>query len=224
MNMKMNWIVLASLGLVGFQANAEQAAVIDSQMIGMLDNSHAKSTNVTVASAAETNTSAPTEAQAALAEANRVNKERVLKAHNLSGKQSVALAKEKLSENNVQAGETFLLANKAKPGVISLPSGVQYKVLRAGKGKKPTEAGAISCRYVGKLVDGSSFEKSDAPKPTWLNVTGFVPGLKEAIKMMSAGAKWEIVVPPNLAYGPAGNRGIGGNAVVIYTMEIVGVK
>jgi FKBP-type peptidyl-prolyl cis-trans isomerase len=215
--MKMNWIVLASLGLVAFHANAGNSVVIDAQMVGMLDTH--------TASAASTSTALDAHAApAAESSANEANKERVLKSHKMSAQQSLAVAKEKLSESNVQSGEMFLVANKAKRGVVSLPSGVQYKVLRAGKGKKPTDTNVISCLYTGKLIDGTSFEKTDTRKPSALNVSGLVPGLKEAVKMMSPGAKWEIVVPPNLAYGPTGSRGVGGNAVVIYTMEIMGVK
>jgi FKBP-type peptidyl-prolyl cis-trans isomerase len=215
--MKMNWIVLASLGLVAFQANAEHAVVIDAQMVGMLDTS--KTLSASTSSALDVQ-AAPTGEKSA----NEANKERVLKSHKMSAQQSLAVAKEKLSESNVQSGEGFLAANKAKRGVVSLPSGVQYKILHAGKGKKQTDTNVISCIYTGKLIDGTSFEKTDTRKPSALNVSGLVPGLKEAVKMMSPGAKWEIVVPPNLAYGPTGSRGVGGNAVVIYTMEIMGVK
>jgi FKBP-type peptidyl-prolyl cis-trans isomerase FklB len=216
--MKINWIVLASLGLLAFQANAENSVVIDSQMVGMLDAPH-------LASTASTSTALDVHAApSGESSANDANRERALKSHKVSSQQSLAIAKEKLSETNVQSGGDFLTTNKAKKGVISLPSGVQYKILRAGKGKKPSDANVISCIYTGNLIDGTSFEKTDTRKPSALNVSGLVPGLKEAVKMMSAGSKWEIVVPPNLAYGASGSRGVGGNAVVIYTMEIVGVK
>jgi FKBP-type peptidyl-prolyl cis-trans isomerase len=80
------------------------------------------------------------------------------------------------------------------------------------------------CRYKGYLVDGSTFDKTDERRPSLMNVAGFVPGLREAVKLMPTGSKWEIVVPPELGFGPVGNRGVGGNAVVIYQMEILSVK
>jgi FKBP-type peptidyl-prolyl cis-trans isomerase FklB len=210
-----NWIVLLALSVFGFHANAEQAVVIDAQAIG----------EPAAATAPEAKAAKHPAAQAGseISQAD-ANKERVLKAHKLSPRQRTAVAKAKLADSNVQDGETFLATNKDKPGVVSLPSGVQYKIIRAGKGKKPTDTSEVSCRYTGKLIDGTSFESTDAKKPSWLAVSGFVPGLKEAVKLMSNGAKWEIVVPPKLAYGAQGNRGVGPNAVVIYTMEIGGVK
>ena len=129
-----------------------------------------------------------------------------------------------MADSNKQAGDNFLAANKAKPGVVTLPSGVQYKILRAGKGMKPTEDNFVRCRYKGTLIDGSIIDKSDEKKPVSMHVAGFLAGLKEAVMLMPTGSKWEIVIPPQLAYGAFGNRGVGPNAVLIYEMEILGVK
>jgi FKBP-type peptidyl-prolyl cis-trans isomerase len=101
---------------------------------------------------------------------------------------------------------------------------VQYKIMRAGQGKKPAEDSVVRCRFKGKLVDGSIIDKSDNKKPSSMHVSGLVEGLKEAVKLMPAGSKWEIVVPPQLAYGTFGNRGVGPNAVLVYEMEILGIK
>jgi FKBP-type peptidyl-prolyl cis-trans isomerase FklB len=74
------------------------------------------------------------------------------------------------------------------------------------------------------LINGTTVDKSDAKKPSSLRVAGFLEGLKQAVKLMPTGSKWEIVIPPQLAYGAFGNRGVGPNAVLVYEMEILGVK
>ena len=207
--MKMKWIVLFSLGMFALQANAEQAVVIDAQSIGEAP--------------AKTDANAPAQADAQT-EANEANKEQVLKGGKISPRERAALARAQMADNNKQAGDSFLATNKAKPGVVTLPSGVQYKILRAGKGMKPTENNFVRCRYKGTLIDGSIIDKSDEKRPVSMHVAGFLAGLKEAVMLMPTGSKWEIVIPPQLAYGAFGNRGVGPNAVLIYDMEILGVK
>jgi FKBP-type peptidyl-prolyl cis-trans isomerase FklB len=204
------WVLLFSLCWFGVQASADEPVVIDAQTLG-----------VPQTSAASPNAAAPADATAA---ANAANKEQFIKGGRVSPRERAALAKAEIAETNKQAGADFLAQNKAKPGVVSLPSGVQYKVLRAGKGKQPTEDSQVRCRYKGMLTDGSTIDKTDAKTPSTMHVAGFLPGLKEAVKLMPAGSKWEIVIPPQLAYGPIGNRGVGPNAVLIYEMEILGIK
>lgn len=202
--MKKKWIVLFSLGMFALQANAEQSVIIDANAIGEQSGA-VQSTAPTVPSV-------------------DADRERVLKGGKMSPKQKYELAKAALADSNGQAGNNFLVANKAKHGVVILPSGVQYRILQAGKGKKrPTEGSTISCRYQGRLVDGTVVEKSDAKKPEKLKVVGLLPGLQEAVKLMTAGSKWEIVIPPQLAYGAQGNRVVGPNAVLEYDMEIVSI-
>ena len=211
MKTRMKWALLVSLWLFGIQANAEEAVVIDAQTLGMQQG----------AAKAGANAAAQADANAA---ANEANKEQFIKGGRVSARQRAELVKAEIAETNKQAGADFLAQNKAKPGVTVLPSGVQYKILRAGKGKQPTEDSQVRCRYTGKLIDGSTIDKTDSKKPSTMRVAGFLPGLKEAVKLMPAGSKWEIVIPPQLAYGAIGNRGVGPNAVLIYEMEIVGIK
>ena len=205
--------MLLSLCLFGAQAGAEEAVIIDEQTLGMQQQG--------AAAKAGTNAAAPADPNA---EANAANKEQFIKGGRVSARERAALAKAEIAETNKKAGTDFLLQNKAKPGVVSLPSGVQYKVLRASKGKQPTEDSQIRCRYKGMLIDGSTVDMTDAKKPSTMHVAGFLPGLKEAVKLMPAGSKWEIAIPPQLAYGAAGNRGVGPNAVLVYEMEILGIK
>jgi FKBP-type peptidyl-prolyl cis-trans isomerase FklB len=159
------------------------------------------------------------------AEANAANKEQLLKGGKMSPRQKAALARGELAESNKGAGDAFLASNGAKPGVVSLPSGLQYKILHAGKGKKPTESSTIRYRYKGTLIDGSVIDKSaENNKPSTINVGGLLAGLKEAAMLMPSGSKWQIVIPPQLAYGASGYRGAGPNAVLVYEMEILGIK
>jgi FKBP-type peptidyl-prolyl cis-trans isomerase len=196
---KLKWISLISFSLVALQVNAEQAEAAK-------------------APAAET----PAQLQA---EANAANKERALKGNRISPKQRAEIKKDASAENNLIVGEKFLVSNKARKEVTSLPSGVQYKVISAGKGKfKPTDSSTVVCRYQGKLIDGTVFEKADGKKLSTLKVAGLVAGLQEAVKSMTTGSKWEIVVPPKLGYGDKGYRDVAPNAVLIYEMEIVSIK
>lgn len=210
--MKLKSILMFSLVMIATQANAEEAVVIDSEMLGEQPG----------AVATEPTATAPIE-EGAVSQAD-ANRERLLKGGKISARQKTAMAKAQISDSNKQQGEVFLAENKAKQGVISLTSGVQYKILRAGSGKKPSENSVVACRFRGALIDGATFDKSDSKKPVALSVSGFLPGLKEAVMLMSAGAKWQIVIPPQLAYGELGDRGVGPNAVLIYDMEIVSVK
>lgn len=209
--MKLKSILMISLIMITVQASAEEAVVIDSEMLGEQPG--------TVAT--EPTTTAQIDAGAVSADANR---ERILKGGKISARQKTAMAKAQISVDNKQQGEVFLAENKTKQGVITLTSGVQYKILRAGSGKNPSESSVVACRFRGTLIDGATFDKSDVKKPVALNVSGFLPGLKEAVMLMSAGAKWQVVIPPQLAYGELGDRGVGPNAVLIYDMEIVSIK
>jgi FKBP-type peptidyl-prolyl cis-trans isomerase FklB len=157
------------------------------------------------------------------AEANAANKEQLLKGGKMSPRQKAELVKAAKSDGNQQAGANFLASNKSKPGVISLGSGVQYKILKAGAGKRPTDANSVRIRYQGTLVDGSSFDKADEKTPTVMRVSGLVPGLREAVNLMPVGSKWEVVVPAELGYGSQGNHVVGPNSVLIYVIEIVGI-
>lgn len=159
------------------------------------------------------------------ADANSANKERALKGvGKLSPRQSAELAKAARADTNQQAGADFLASNKAKQGVVTLPSGVQYKVVKAGTGKQPADTSSVTVRYQGMLIDGTGFDKVDDKTPSPLRVAGFVPGLKEAIKLMPVGSKWQVVIPPQLGYGEKGSRVVAPNAVLIYDIEIIAIN
>jgi len=129
-------------------------------------------------------------------------------------------------EENKKTGEAFLAQNKSKEGVVSLPSGLQYKILKAGDGKKPTEADTVECNYRGTLVNGTEFDSSyRRGQPATFGVTQVIPGWKEALQLMPVGSKWQLFVPPELAYGERGaGREIGPNATLIFEVELLAIK
>jgi len=129
-------------------------------------------------------------------------------------------------EENKKTGEAFLAQNKSKEGVVSLPSGLQYKILKAGDGRKPTEADTVECNYRGTLVNGTEFDSSyRRGQPATFGVTQVIPGWKEALQLMPVGSKWQLFVPPELAYGERGaGREIGPNATLIFEVELLAIK
>jgi len=209
--MKMKLVLLASLCLLGLQAVAEESVVIDTQSVGE--------------PTADVKAGASVAQPDPQAEANAANKEQLLKGGRMSPRQKAALARGEMADTNKAEGDAFLVNNSAKPGVVSLPSGLQYKILHAGSGNKPTANSMIRCRYKGRLIDGTIIDKSaEGNKPATMHVGGLLAGLKEAVLQMPIGSKWQIVIPPSLAYGTSGYRGAGPNAVVVYEMEILGIK
>ncbi len=131
-----------------------------------------------------------------------------------------------LAAYNMRAGETYLAENKAKEGVVTLPSGLQYKVLKAGNGKKPTLDDTIVCNYRGTLVDGKEFYNSYSRNQpmTFALKGGVIKGWAEALQLMPVGSKWQLFVPPQLAYGESGSGPIGPNATLIYEVELLAIK
>ncbi len=131
-----------------------------------------------------------------------------------------------LSEKNKKAGAAFLAANKKKPGVKSLSSGLQYKVIDTGKGISPTANDAVTVEYEGKFINGKVFDSSyKTGKPVNFRVTEVIPGWTQALQMMKPGATWMIYVPPKLAYGDRGMVGpIGPNKTLIFKIHLVSVK
>jgi peptidylprolyl isomerase/FKBP-type peptidyl-prolyl cis-trans isomerase FklB len=122
--------------------------------------------------------------------------------------------------------QAFLTANAAKPGVVSLPSGLQYRVLRAGAadGYRPKPGDAVKVNYEGKLPDGTVFDSSyEAGTPAVFTVGQLVPGWNQALQLMRPGDEWELIVPPDLGYGDEGAGPIPPGAVLVFRMELLDV-
>jgi FKBP-type peptidyl-prolyl cis-trans isomerase len=128
--------------------------------------------------------------------------------------------------DNRKAEEEFVTRNQGKEGVVTLPSGLQYKIIRGGMGKKPSAGDTVEVNYRGTLLDGTVFESTyEAGHPATIKVSDahVIAGLREALKLMPAGASWEIYVPSRLAYGqrPAG-KNIGPYSMLVYQLELLG--
>ena len=131
-----------------------------------------------------------------------------------------------LAEKNQKEGEAFLAANKKKDSVITLPSGLQYKVIAEGAGKMPTLNDTVTTNYRGTLIDGTEFDNSyKRGEPATFPVSGVIPGWTEALQHMKVGAKWQLFVPSNLGYGERGaGQTIGPNATLIFEVELLSIK
>ncbi len=127
---------------------------------------------------------------------------------------------------NKKEGDAFLAANKTKEGVVTLPSGLQYKILTAGTGAKPTAADTVICNYKGTLINGKEFDASSKHGgPATFPVSGVIKGWTEALQLMPVGSKWQLFIPPDLAYGQRGAGGdIGPGATLIFEVELVSIK
>ena len=133
---------------------------------------------------------------------------------------------EQIGEKNKKAGEVFLAANAKKEGVVTLKSGLQYKVLVNGKGAMPKKGDTVVTHYVGTLIDGTEFDSSRRRgTPATFPVTGVIAGWVEALKLMPVGSKWMLYIPSQLAYGERGAGGkISPNATLIFEIELLEIK
>jgi FKBP-type peptidyl-prolyl cis-trans isomerase FklB len=128
-------------------------------------------------------------------------------------------------EASRKEGDDFLAANKGKEGVVSLPSGLQYKILKAGTGPKPTASDSVRCDYRGTLINGTEFDSSyKRGQPATFAVTGVIKGWTEALQLMPVGSKWQLFVPSDLAYGERGNQGIAPNSTLIFEVELLSIE
>jgi len=132
----------------------------------------------------------------------------------------------KKAEENKAKGEAFLLANKSKPGVVTLPSGLEYKIITAGKGEKPGKDDTVTVEYKGTLIDGTVFDSTEKNgKPATFKLSQVIPGWTEALQLMPVGSTWEIYVPANLAYGARSVGGpIGPNEALIFNIHLIDKK
>lgn len=142
----------------------------------------------------------------------------------LRQKQAVKMQAE--AAENKKQGEDFLAANKSKEGVVTLPSGLEYKILTAGTGPKPTASDTVECNYRGTLIDGKEFDSSSKHGgPATFPVGGVIRGWTEALQLMPVGSKWQLFIPPDLAYGSRGaGPEIGPDSTLVFEVELVSIK
>lgn len=142
-----------------------------------------------------------------------------------AAQQDMIAKQNKGGEENLKKGNDFLAANKSKEGVVTTPSGLQYKVVTPGKGATPKDGDSVVCHYRGTLLDGSEFDSSyKRNEPAEFPVNGVIAGWTEALKTMKEGEKRQLFIPANLAYGPQGRPSIPANSVLIFDIELIKVK
>ena len=136
----------------------------------------------------------------------------------------IKLQKEK-TEINKKAGEEFLHINKGRAGVVELPSGLQYQVLKHGNGAKPSATDKVTCHYHGTLINGTVFDSSvQRGQPAVFGVNQVIPGWVEALQLMPVGSKWRLFIPSNLAYGEHGaGEMIEPNSTLIFDVELLDI-
>jgi len=144
----------------------------------------------------------------------------------IAEKQKLAQEKSKQdSEKNLKAGAAFLAAKKTEAGVIPLPSGLMYRVIKEGSGESPKPNDTVSVNYKGTLIDGTEFDSSEKTgKPATFRVTGVIKGWTEALELMKPGAKWILYIPANLAYGERGQGKIPSGSTLVFEVELVSVQ
>ncbi len=125
---------------------------------------------------------------------------------------------------NLKTGDEFLKKNKVKPGVVTTSSGLQYRIIKEGAGRKPGKKEMVQVHYRGTLTDGTEFDSSYARKePVKFELDKVIPGWTEAIQLMNVGSKYEFVIPSNLAYGEQGAGDIPPNSVLVFEVELLDI-
>ena len=133
------------------------------------------------------------------------------------------MAKE-AGEKSKKEGEAFLAANKAKEGVKTTPSGLQYKIVTPGTGKTPSLTDTVVTQYRGTFIDGKEFDNSYKREPFVTSLTNVIKGWTEALSLMPVGSKWQLFIPSDLAYGPAGGHGVPPNSTLLFDMELLSIQ
>ena len=148
-----------------------------------------------------------------------------LKSFQEGRKKGLEHARQMLSNKNKKAGTDFIALNAKKEGVITLPSGLQYKVIIQGDGKRPTLSDTVVCNYRGTLLDGKEFDSSyKRSEPASIPVKGLIKGWTEALQLMAIGSKWQVVVPPQLGYGERVVGDIGPNSTLVFEIELLSIQ
>ncbi|MBZ0168735.1 MAG: FKBP-type peptidyl-prolyl cis-trans isomerase [Kofleriaceae bacterium] len=229
--MRQKWIAVAGLSLLATQASAEEAPILKtdkdkiSYSIGVDVGKNLKRLGVEV----DADLFGKGLRDVLSSEKLLMTEEEIraaMTAYQTEVRQKQAQTARLAAETNKKTGETFITDNKTKEGVVTLPSGLQYKIVKKGDGKIPTDTDTVECHYRGTLIDGTEFDSSHRRgQPATFKVTGVIPGWREALKLMPVGSTWQIFIPSQLAYGERGaGRDIGPNATLIFELELLAIK
>jgi len=132
---------------------------------------------------------------------------------------------QQIGAENKKIGLDFLSKNKDKEGVVTLESGLQYKVLTEGKGPQPGPSDVVKVHYTGSLISGDVFDSSiESGQPAKFPVNRVIPGWTEALQLMPTGSKWQLFIPSELAYGSNGNRSMGPNETLLFDVELIEIE
>jgi len=136
----------------------------------------------------------------------------------------ITTKRKEIADKNLKIGNEFLTNNKTKKGIISTKTGLQYKIIKAGKGKKVKTSDKVKVHYQGTLLDGTEFDSSYKRKqPIVFPVTGVIKGWIEGLQLMKKGAIYQFFIPGSLAYGKAGTQNIPGNSVLVFKVELIDI-
>lgn len=226
--MKLKLIVILGILFLVSQVNAQENLVLKNQkdkisyIIGMDIGTNLKKQSIDI----DSNILAKG-VKDALAGTKPLLTEQEIQETMMAFQKEMMAKQEEIGKKNKKEGEVFLAENKKKEGVKTLPSGLQYKVIKAGTGKKPKLSDPVTAHYRGTLIDGTEFDSSyKRGQPATFPVSGgMIPGWTEALQLMEEGAKWQLFIPSNLAYGERGAGGvIGPNATLIFEVELISVQ
>lgn len=225
--MKVKMIVIVGILFLVSQVNAQENLVLKSQkekvsyIIGMEIGSNLKKQLADVDS-----TILAKGIQDALTDRKPLLTEKEIQETMAAFQKEMMVKQTEVAKKNKAEGEAFLSENKKKEGVKALPSGLQYKVIKTGTGKKPKSNDTVTVHYRGTLINGAEFDSSyKRGQPVSFQVSGVIPGWTEALQLMEVGAKWQLFIPSNLAYGEQGaGRDIGPNATLIFEVELVSIQ
>lgn len=130
-----------------------------------------------------------------------------------------------LGAENAAAAEAYMAENAAKEGVVVLDNGLQYRVIESAEGEKPAETDTVVVNYRGTFIDGTEFDSSyGRGEPAQFPLNAVIPGWQQALQLMSVGSKWEVVIPPELAYGPGGQGPIPPSSALVFEVELLEIN
>lgn len=228
--MKLKWIAVLGVVLLAAQVSAEEAPVLKTQQdkvnygIGVSVGRNLKRQGIDVNADLVAKGIRDELAGSKLLMSNE-ELQKTMTEFQMELQQKQAKAKMAAAQDNQKEGDAFLAENKKKDGVVTLKSGLQYKILKAGKGQKPKETDTVEVNYKGTLISGKVFDSSQSGQPASFKVNQVIPGWQEGLKLMPVGSKWQIIIPPGLAYGQQGaGKDIGPNTTLIFEVELVGIK